>query len=70
MKIELRFFASLREALGTSQETIDVPVSVSTITELRAHLMQRGDAWSRALADGQALRCALNQRMVDASAPL
>ncbi|MBU3609171.1 molybdopterin converting factor subunit 1 [Polynucleobacter wuianus] len=65
MKLELRFFASLREALGTSQENIDVPDSVKTISELRAFLVQRGGVWAQALAEGKALRCALNQHMVD-----
>ena len=70
MKIELRLFASLREALGISQETIEVPVSVKTVAELRTFLTERGDAWSHALAEGKALRCALNQQMVDANTPL
>lgn len=70
MKLELRFFASLREALETSQESIDVPSSVRTISELRAFLMQRGGVWAQALAEGKALRCALNQHMVDANTVL
>ena len=70
MKLELRFFASLREALGTSQESIVVPVSVKTISELRTFLIQRGGVWTQALAEGKALRCALNQHMVDANTAL
>ena len=70
MKLELRFFASLREALGVSQESIVVPESIKTIAELRVFLMQRGDAWASALAEGKALRCALNQQMVDAKTSL
>ena len=70
MKLELRFFASLREALGISQESIVVPDSIKTIADLRAHLVQRGNPWSEVLAQGKVLRCALNQVMVDASTPL
>jgi molybdopterin synthase sulfur carrier subunit len=70
MKLELRFFASLREALGVSQESIVVPDSIKTIADLRAHLVQRGNPWSEVLAQGKVLRCALNQVMVDASTPL
>ena len=70
MKLELRFFASLREALGVSQESIVVPDSIKTIADLRAHLVQRGNHWSEVLAQGKVLRCALNQVMVDASTPL
>jgi molybdopterin synthase sulfur carrier subunit len=70
MKLELRFFASLREALGVSQESIVIPDSIKTIADLRAHLVQRGNPWSEVLAQGKVLRCALNQVMVDASTPL
>jgi molybdopterin synthase sulfur carrier subunit len=67
MKLELRFFASLRESLGISQESITIPATVKTIADLRAHLIERGSPWAEVLADGKVLRCALNQRMVDAS---
>lgn len=70
MKLELRFFASLREALGLSQETVEVPEVVKTVSQLRAHLITRGGVWAEALAEGKALRCALNQTMVDANTAL
>ena len=70
MKIELRFFASLREVLGTSQETIEIPETVKTVSQLRAYLIARGGVWAEALAEGKSLRCALNQTMVDANAVL
>lgn len=67
MKLELRFFASLREALGVSEESIVVPETVNTISELRIYLAQRGTPWSEVLAEGKVLRCALNHVMVDAN---
>ena len=70
MKLELRFFASLRETLGTSQETIEVSEEVKTVSQLRAHLIARGGVWAEALAEGKSLRCALNQTMVDANTAL
>ena len=70
MKLELRFFASLREALGVSQEDVMIPETVKTIADLRSYLAQRGNPWSEVLADGKVLRCALNHHMVDASTPL
>jgi molybdopterin synthase sulfur carrier subunit len=70
MKLELRFFASLREALGIAQESIVVPDSVKTIADLRLHLIERGNPWSEVLAQSKVLRCALNQVMVDANTPL
>ena len=70
MKLELRFFASLREALGISQEEITIPDTVKTIANLRTHLIERGNPWAEVLAENKVLRCALNQVMVDASTPL
>jgi molybdopterin synthase sulfur carrier subunit len=70
MKIELRFFASIREALGVSQESISIPEGIKTIADLRAFLAERGNPWAEVLAQGKILRCALNQQMVDASTPL
>ncbi len=70
MKLELRFFASLRETLGVSQESVTIPATVKTIAELRAYLIERGNPWSEVLADGKVLRCALNQHMVDANTAL
>jgi molybdopterin synthase sulfur carrier subunit len=70
MKLELRFFASLREALGVSQEKITIPDSIKTIADLRIHLSQRGSTWSEVFAQDKVLRCALNHHMVDANTPL
>jgi sulfur-carrier protein len=66
MKIQLRFFASLRETLGTGHETLDLPTQVGTIGELRAYLRERGGAWADALAEGRSLRMAYNQEMTGA----
>lgn len=70
MKLELKYFASLREALKTSEEEITVPDSVKTIADLRLHLAERGTVWSEVLAAGKVLRCALNHQMVDPNTPL
>jgi molybdopterin synthase sulfur carrier subunit len=62
----VRYFASLREALGAS-ETLDLPAG-GTLGELRDRLIARGGKHAEALARGRALRCALNQVMADESA--
>ena len=68
MKIELKYFASVRETLGLSQETVDLPPSIATIGDVRAWLRTRGDVWADTLAEGRALRMACNHQMTDASA--
>jgi molybdopterin synthase sulfur carrier subunit len=70
MKIELRYFASVREAVGLAEEAVDVPQGVATIGDVRAWLRMRGGAWAEALAEGRALRMACNHTMTDAAARL
>jgi molybdopterin synthase sulfur carrier subunit len=70
MKLQLRFFASLREQLGLSDERISTPPEVKTIADLRLLLISRGNPWAEVLASNQVIRCALNQEMVQDSTPL
>lgn len=68
MKVHLRYFAALREALGGA-ETVELPEG-STLGALRDALVARGGRHAEALARGRALRCALDQAMADEAAPL
>lgn len=63
MTITLRFFAALREAVGTSQEQLALTPEVATVGALRACLIARGGAWQEALAPQRSVRMAHNQRM-------
>lgn len=62
MKVKVLFFASLREALGTTGEELQLPAGVDTVGSLRAHLATRGGAWE-ALTRAGNLRFAVNQDM-------
>ena len=68
MKIQLRYFASSREAIGTGSETVDT--SAATLEALRDELIARGGAHAQALARGRAVRVSLNQTMADESTAL
>ena len=70
MKVRLLFFASLREQLGTSGEEVDLPPGVATVAALREHLIQRGGAYGRAFGGKALVRAAVNQDMVQPSAPI
>lgn len=70
MQVRLRFFASVREAIGVSQETVVLPSDVVTVGQVRSWLAGRGDPWAEALAPARALRTALNQQMCDAGTPV
>ena len=68
MKIQVRYFAALREALGAS-EWIEMPEG-STVGALRDVLLALGGRHAELLTRGRAVRCALNQVLCDESAEL
>ncbi len=63
MKVTVKYFASIREAMGQGSEP--VTTSAATLTALRDELIARGGAYAQALARGKTLRMALNQTMAD-----
>lgn len=69
MTITVKFFASVREAVGASSESLALPDGVATVGALREHLAARGDAWREALGN-PALRMAYNQVMCGADTAL
>ncbi len=68
--LKLVFFAKLREDLGTSAEELELPADVSTVAGLRVHLLGRGGAWGTALAQGRALRVAVNHELAGPTTPV
>lgn len=65
MQINLRFFAGVREALGTAGETLGLPDDVKTVGAVREFLVARGGAWAEALGQERALRMAFNHVMCE-----
>lgn len=63
MKVQVRYFASLREALGAA-ETVELPEG-TTLAALRDALVARGGAHAQVLSRQRALRCALDQVMAE-----
>lgn len=68
MNITVRYFASIREAMGTSSENLTT--TATTVGALREELMARSEAAANALAHGKAVRMALNQEMCQGDAAL
>lgn len=66
--ITLRYFASIREAIGQGAEPMET--SAATLGALRDELIARGGAYAEALARGKAVRLALDQVMSDEAAAL
>ncbi len=70
MKIKVLYLASLRERLGKAGEDLEISPETSTVAGLRTLLMARGGAWQTALAQGKALRVAVNQEMAQPTTPV
>ena len=68
MKIQLRYFASIREDLNLASEDIDT--SAVSVAALLSELRTRGGAYAQALAEGRPVRVAINQVMARADTPL
>jgi molybdopterin synthase sulfur carrier subunit len=68
MKVQILYFASIREAVGTGTESLET--AATTIAALRDELIARGGGYADSLARGKALRAALNQTLSDESAVL
>ena len=64
--VQLLFFASLRETLGTGDERIELPDHIHDVATLMQWLQARDDTWRAALANPQLL-VAVNQEMASAN---
>lgn len=61
MKLDLVYFAWVREKIGKSAETIDVPAGVITVGDLLNHLKGLGEEYEEALQHDRVIRVAINQ---------
>lgn len=68
MNLRVRYFASIREAVGQAGEAVQT--RCETLAALRDELIARGEPFASALARGKAVRVALDQVMSDESAAL
>ena len=60
-KITVRYFASIREAVGQGSEPVET--AAATLGALRTELIARGGAYAECLAEGKAVRMAVNQEL-------
>ena len=68
MKVHVKYFASIREALGSGAETVET--FAPTVAGFRDELVARGGVYAESLARGKAVRIALNQTLAVETAPL
>lgn len=68
MKIQVRYFASLRETIGVASEPIET--ACTDVASLREQLMAQSGPHARCLGKAQPVRVAVNQLMADDSTAL
>jgi molybdopterin synthase sulfur carrier subunit len=68
VSVKVKYFASIREAVGQGSETL--ATRSETLGALRDELIARGEPYASALARGRAVRMALDQIMSDDAAVL
>ena len=68
MDLKILYFASVREAMGRSGESLQS--DAATLGQLRDALIARGAPYDVALARGKSVRMALDQVMRDEASPL
>ena len=64
MNVKLRYFAWVRERVGKPEEVVEVPSSVTTVGELMAWLVSRGDEYAHAFENRKVIRAAIDQNHV------
>ncbi|MBK4216187.1 molybdopterin converting factor subunit 1 [Paracoccus caeni] len=68
MKLDVLYFAWLRERIGQPRERIET--DAETVRDLVAQLIARDDWHAAAFADMAAVRCAVDQQLADLDASL
>lgn len=68
--MRIRYFAWVRERIGTDEETVTLPAGIVTVSDLLLWLRARGDGYEAALQAPEVLRVALDQEHADHSEPL
>jgi len=68
--MRLLYFAWLRQRIGLSDETPDVPPEVTDVAGLVAWLRTRGPGYAEAFADPSVVKAAVNQEHVPFDHPV
>lgn len=63
--VDILYFASLREALGSSQEKLELNDQMKSVADLKQLLIQRGGQWQQAFTQQQSLLVSVNQQMAN-----
>jgi molybdopterin synthase sulfur carrier subunit len=62
--MKLRYFAWVRERVGKTEEDIELPAAVATVSDLLAWLSSRGEDYAHAFANPKVIRVAIDRSHV------
>ena len=62
MKVQLLYFARVREKTGLGEEMLELPAGITTVADLLAWQKQRTPQYGEAFADSGTIRVALDQQ--------
>jgi len=68
--VKILYFASLREKLGLSEETVEIPAEAKSIADVMTWLRQRGPEFKAAFEETAHIRAAINQQHVTSDKPI
>ena len=68
--MKLKYFAWVRERIGKSEETIEVPAGVKTVEDLIAWLAARGETYAHAFETPRVIRAAIDHAHVKQDAAI
>ena len=66
--MRIRYFAWMKRTVGTADEEVTLPDSVTTVGELVEWLRGRSPGHAAAFEHAALIRCAVNQTLADAQA--
>lgn len=69
-QLNLRYFAWVRERIGTPEESVDLPDDVATVADLLAWLKTRGPEYEHAFEHSDIIRAAIDQTHVAHETPV
>ena len=69
-RVDLVYFAWVRERIGKAEETLELPDSVVTAGDLLGYLKTLGEEYVAALEHENVIRVAINQEHVDHHVPI
>ena len=69
-RVQVLYFAWLRERAGRSEESVALPEGVATVGALAAHLAGLDDAHRAAFAHAALVRAAVNQEFAAPDTPI